>query len=317
MRTLTRKIRLFSAYALVVLAVSFAMSSAPVLAESKFSITWGKSVQGSGRIVEVQRSVPSFDRIVASDGLRLVLRRSTQQKIVVKTDDNIEPLIEARVEGNTLQLRPQPRASFRSREGVVVTVDYTQLSMIKISDGVNADLDAATGASFQAVAQDGSQLRLPEVSAGEFDLSIKDGARATVGKVSASISQRYRVVDGARLSIDSASGDRIALKVADGASAALRAVDAKTIEVSVADGASADIAGMAQQQNYALSDAASVDALKLQGMAARVRASDGSSLKLGLVKTLDVDVQDGSSVRYSGDPAITQRLRDGSSVRKI
>ena len=97
----------------------------------------------------------------------------------------------------------------------------------------------------------------------------------------------------------------------------VRALDTKAIDVSVADGARAEIAGTAQQQTYALSDAASIDAQRLQGANAQVRASDGSVLTLGLVQTLNADVQDGSSVSYTGDPAITKRLRDGATLKRI
>ena len=85
--------------------------------------------------------------------------------------------------------------------------------------------------------------------------------------------QRYRVVDGAKLTVDNASGERVSISVQDGARMTLRALDTKAIDVSVSDGARADIAGTSLQQTYALSGAATVDAQKLQGAAALVRAS--------------------------------------------
>ena len=97
----------------------------------------------------------------------------------------------------------------------------------------------------------------------------------------------------------------------------LRGLNTQALDLSVSDGARASVQGTAQQQTYALTDAANVDAQQLQGATAQVRASDGSALKLGLVQTLNVDVQDGSSVRYSGDPAITKRVGDGASVKRI
>ena len=111
--------------------------------------------------------------------------------------------------------------------------------------------------------------------------------------------QRYRVVDGAKLAVNNASGERISVSVQDGARMTLRALDTKAIDVSVSDGARADIAGTSLQKTYALSGAATVDAQKLQGAAALVRASDGSS------------------VRYTGDPAITKRVGDGATLNGI
>ncbi len=299
------------------MALAMAVATPSAFADSKFSFTWGKRVQGSGSIVEVQRPLPAFDRINVQDGIKVILRRGAEQKLTIKADDNIEPLIETLVEGSTLQVRTRPKTSINTRNAMLVSIDYTQLNAMSISDGVSAELDGVKSTSFQAAVHDGSQLRIGDVAVNDFELMVHDGARATVGNVRSVAGQRYRVVDGARLTVESVTGERVSLAVADGAQASVRAVDTKSIEISVADGARADVAGIAHQQNYALADAASVDAQKLQGTSAHVRAADGSSLKLGLVQTLDVDVQDGSSVRYTGEPAITKRVRDGGSLRRI
>jgi hypothetical protein len=255
--------------------------------------------------------------VAAGDGIYLVLRRGAQQKLTIGADDNIEPLVEATVVGSTLKLNMRPRISMRTSNRITINVDYTTLNALTVNDGVQADLDAVTGSSFTARVNDGSKLQLSEVSVKDFDFAVKDGSSATIGKLVSSAQQRYSVADGARLKVDSATGERVSIKVQDGASMSLRAIDTQALELSVADGARADIAGIAQQQSFALADAASVDAQKLQGRVAQVRASDGSSLKLGAVKTLNADVQDGSSVRYAGDPAITQRISDGASLKRL
>lgn len=317
-RPLRRSYVLSISHLLLIPAVTaFALAVAPASAGSGFSFTWGKAVQGSGKTVETMRSVASFDRVKVADGIQVVLRQGTAQKVTVRADDNLEPLIETQVEGATLRVRVKPDSSISTRNPMQVTIDYVQLNALTINDGVRAELDAVKTTTFEARASDGSNLRLGDVTVTDFEIRIQDGSRATVGNVRASSVQRFSVADGASLSVESATGDRAMLSVADGASATLRAMDVKSFEASVADGASAEVAGVAVQQNYSLADAASVDAQKLRGTAARARASDGSSLKLGQVLTLDVDANDGSSVRYTGDPAITRRVRDGASLKKI
>jgi len=301
----------------VAVFVGLATVATPASAQPGFSFSWGKSTVGSGKIVEVSRSVVEFDRVVAADGLRVVLRRSAEQKLTIKADDNIAPLVETMVEGGTLKLRMRRNVDIRTSCTITVNVDYKTLNALSLSDGVYADLDALKSAAFKVVVRDGSKLQLTEASVNDFELSVKDGSTATLGKVVSTVSQRYTVSDGARLTVDSASGERVSLSVKDGASASLRALDTKALELAVADGARADVTGVAQQQTYALADAATVNAVKLRGSAASVRASDGSSLKLGLVQTLDADLQEGSSVSYTGAPVISKRLRDGATLRRL
>lgn len=302
---------------LVASFVLFASASAPAAAGDGISFLWGNATIGSGKLVETQRTVPAFDSVAAADGIYLVLRRGAQQKLTITADDNIAPLVEATVVGSTLKLKMRPRISMRTSNRITINVDYTTLNALTINDGVQADLDAVSGSSFTAKVNDGSKLELSEVSVKDFDITVIDGSNVTISKLVSSAQQRYSVADGARLKVDSAKGERVSIKVQEGASMSLRALDTQALELSVADGGRADIAGIAQQQSFALADAASVDAQKLQGNVAQVRASDGSSLKLGAVKTLNADVQDGSSVRYAGDPAITQRISDGASLKRL
>ncbi len=304
---------------LAAFALAFTLGAAPVSAESQISWSWGsgKTVRGSGNVVEQPVATAAFEKVVVQDGIRVVLRRGAVQKVLVKTDDNLLPLVEAKVDGTRLLLRMQPKISANTKSGVVVTIDYTTLSALSISDGVRGELDAASGSAFRAAVKDGASLTIAEANASDFELSVSDGASATVTKATSVASQRYKVADGARLAVDNASGDRLTISVADGASATLAAVNTKSIDISVSDGAHLDVAGVAQQQNFSLADGSSVDALRLQGTGARVRAVDGSALKLGVVQTLSAEMADGGSVRYSGDPSVTMTTRDGGSVRKI
>ena len=311
-----------SAVTLVSLAAftfAFTLGAAPVSAETHISWSWGsgKTVRGSGNVVEQAVAVGAFDNVVAQDGIRVVLRRGAVQKVLVKTDDNLLPLVEAKVDAGRLLLRMQPKISASTKSGVVVTIDYTTLNALNLGDGARGELDVASGSAFRADAHDGAALTIAEANATDFQLTVSDGASATVKKATSVTAQRYKVADGARLAVESASGDRLTISVADGASATLAAINVKSIDVSVSDGAHLDVAGVAQQQNFSLSDGAAVDALRLQGASARVRATDGSALKLGVVQTLSAEMADGSSVRYSGDPTVTAERRDGSSIRKI
>ena len=307
----------FYVLAEILVVATVVVASSRAHAETVISFNWGKGVQGSGKIVEVPRIVPAFDSVSVQDGIHVAFRQGAEQKLTVKADDNIEPMVEALVDGTTLRLKMRPRSSFRINNPMVVNLDYKQLNMLWLSDGAHGDLDVVKTATFMVNVNDGAQLRINGANVNAFDLSVKNGASASIGKVFNAATQRYRVVDGAKLTVDHASGDRVSISVQDGARMTLRALDTKSIDLSVADGAHADVAGTAQQQTYSLTDAANVDAQRLQGTTAQVRASDGSVLKLGLVQTLNADVQDGSSVRYTGAPAITKRLRDGATLKRI
>ncbi len=304
---------------LAALTFAFTLGTTPASAETQISWSWGngKTIRGSGNVVEQAVAIAAFDNIVVQDGIRVVLRRGAVQKVLVKTDDNLLAMVEAKVDGSRLLLRMQPKISMSTKSGVVVTIDYTALNALRLVDGARGELDAASGSTFRATVKDGASLTIAEANAQEFELSVSDGAKATVEKGASLTSQRYKVADGARLSVASASSDSVAISVADGASATINAINVKRIDASVSDGAHIDLAGVAKEQNFSLADGSSIDALRLQGASAHVRAVDGSALKLGVVQTLNAEMADGGSVRYAGDPTVTMNNREGGSIRKI
>ena len=110
-------------------------------AETVISFNWSKGIQGSGTIVGVPRVVAAFDSVSVQDGIRVVLRQSAEQKLTIKADDNIEPLVEARVDGTTLKLKMRPRKSIRVTHPIIVNLDYTLLNMLSLADGARGDLD--------------------------------------------------------------------------------------------------------------------------------------------------------------------------------
>lgn len=148
-------------------------------AETVISFNRGKGIQGSGT-VEVRRVVAAFDSVSAQDGIRAVLRQSAKQKMTIKADDNIEPLVEVRVDGTTLKLKMCPRKSIRVTHPIIVNLDYTLLNMLSLADGARGDLDGVKTMTFMANVNDGAQLRINEASVNAFDLSIKDGSSASV-----------------------------------------------------------------------------------------------------------------------------------------
>lgn len=131
-------------------------------------------------IVEVPRVAAAFDGVPVQDGIRVVLRQSAEQKLTIKADDNIEPLVEVRVDGTTLKLRMRPRTSIRVTHAIIVNLDYTRLNMLSLADGARGDLDVVKTMTFMANVNDGARLRINEASVNEFDLSVKDGSSASV-----------------------------------------------------------------------------------------------------------------------------------------
>jgi Putative auto-transporter adhesin, head GIN domain len=288
------------------------------VSHAEFRISFGNKSQvvGSGKMIDVPRSVAAFDRVEVKDGVRATLRKGGDAKVVVSADDNVEPLVETTVNGSTLTLRMKPNTSLRTRNPIAVTVTYTKLERLAARDGASVDIDAVSAPSFVLQVSDGASLKSAGIGADKLEVTVTDGASVTLASARGSEAQSFRVSDGASLTVESIAGGAAKAKVSDGAKLSARGIDLKSIDVGVSDGASANLSGVAQQQVFAVSDGASIQARELNGDAARGRVMDGASLKAGTLRTLELEVDESASVRYAGDPTLTLRSREKLNVKK-
>lgn len=101
----------------------------------------GSVVEGSGKLIEDVRAVAGFSGLVVNGPVDVQLKASPAERVTVRADDNIVPLIETRIEAGKLVVGTTRGASFRTRSPLRVTVEFTALSSLAVngSGDVRAD----------------------------------------------------------------------------------------------------------------------------------------------------------------------------------
>ncbi|MFN3303615.1 MAG: head GIN domain-containing protein [Roseateles sp.] len=90
-------------------------------------------IQGSGVRVEKQRALPAFTRLRLEGPVDVRLAQAGSDQAIVVADDNVEPLIETVVEGESLVVRLRRDAGFTMRTMPVVRVDARTLQAVVVS----------------------------------------------------------------------------------------------------------------------------------------------------------------------------------------
>lgn len=93
----------------------------------------GGQVRGSGNVTTEQRDVGAFTAIdVASIG-EVVVTQGNAERLMVETDDNIQPLVLSEVRGDTLHLSMKPNTSLAIIPRLIFTVTVRNLKQITLS----------------------------------------------------------------------------------------------------------------------------------------------------------------------------------------
>lgn len=176
----------------------------------------GSRLKGSGVWVDKQRAVAAFSKLRVDGPIDVRLSQAAADEVRVQADDNIEPLIETRVEGDTLVLGLKAGAGFDCRQTPHIVVSARQLQGLQIRGSGDVQLDRLKADSFSlSVSGSGDlQVGLLEVReltaqlSGSGDVQVAGRAEQQVWTISGSGDVSARALSGksARVHL-SGSGD--------------------------------------------------------------------------------------------------------------
>lgn len=208
--------RLFAAAALL-LPLAFAPAA------HAFDISFGggskAQIKGSGKMVDQARTPGTFTRIRVESSMNVVARPGSSAKLMVHADDNILPVLETVLEGDTLVIRYKEGTSIRMHSDPVVTVDFTQLSAV--------DLRGSGNLNIESIKADTLQLNL----AGSGDVKLRNAdlnKLATNLAGSGDVSMQGRAVD-------------VDISIAGSGDVHAKGLQAANVKVSIAGSGNAEV----------------------------------------------------------------------------
>jgi hypothetical protein len=132
----------------------------------------GKRLRGSGMVVERARSVAPFSKLRLEGPMDVQLAQAGSDAVRVSADDNIEPLIESRVEGDTLVLRLQPGAGFTTRHSPRVQVDSKSLQALVMNGSGDVRIERFKGDSLAVTLSGSGDLRIGLLELRDFSATL-------------------------------------------------------------------------------------------------------------------------------------------------
>jgi hypothetical protein len=124
------------------LAAGLLLAAAPMNAASAGPLSFlggGERVQGNGRIVTQNRALGHFSALATSVGGSVEIRMGASESVSVESDDNIVPLIETVIEGETLRIRPVRKDLQLDTRNMKIVVQVRTLDKIAVAGAGSVD----------------------------------------------------------------------------------------------------------------------------------------------------------------------------------
>jgi len=164
------------------------------------SITSGPHIVGSGKPASENRTVGSFRRISVSEGIQAAVEIKDKQSVTLEADDNILPLIETVVEGDTLVVQVKGSCSTKNPERARIAVKA--LAGLNVDSGASIRVVSVHCDNLDLTASSSGSISVKQLQANALSVAVSSSGKVTVGgkaerqRIEASSSGMY---DGQRL----------------------------------------------------------------------------------------------------------------------
>lgn len=208
------------------LAAAFVAGAAVAAPSAQaWEISWGGGAQvtGSGKPASQARAVSGFEAIAVRGPVKLVVRQSGREAVLLQGDDNLLPLIETVVEerkhGRTLVIGLRKGTSVNTRTDIVATVDAVRLKAVSSAGSGDVEVQALKTPSFALDLAGSADAQLTGLQTEALEISVSGS-----GDVRAS-----------------GSATRVKIGIAGSGSAAFASLQADDVTVSIAGSGDAEV----------------------------------------------------------------------------
>ena len=256
MRRITANATHFAATLAVTAAAVFTAFAMPLPAHAiTINFFGGSGIAGSGKEVNVTRQVGAFSALRLESSVDVHAHQGTTPGISVHADDNIEPLVETAVEGDTLVVRLKKGASFHTHHNVVVDVTFTTLTGAQQRGSGDLHIDKLSGPKFESSISGSGDLQIDSAQVGTFALSIAGSGDVVIAGTADEA--RFGVAGSGDIDARNFVAKKVAVSISGSGDAHVNATDA--IEAKVAGSGDITFSGHPHDVSRRVSGSGSIE----------------------------------------------------------
>lgn len=161
---------------LLLAAAAFALAS-PAFAWSFNSET----VRGSGNVRTETRKVDHFTGLAVSVPANVELRIGSGEGVSIETDDNVAPLIETRIKGDTLEIRPvRDGLNFNTRT-LHITVNAREIDRLTLAGSGSISADTLRARNFNATLSGSGSINARAIEGDSLSVNLAGSGNLSAG----------------------------------------------------------------------------------------------------------------------------------------
>lgn len=218
----------------------------------------GSVLHGSGKEVDVSRKVDAFSVLRLDSSVDVHAHAGTAQSVTVHADDNIEPLVETVVEGDTLVVRVRKNSSFSTNHKMVVDVTFTTLTGAQQRGSGDLTIDKVTAPKFASSISGSGDLHIADAQLGAFSLTIAGSGDVVIAGTADEA--RYAIDGSGDVDARNFAAKKVSVAIAGSGDARVNATE--SIKASVAGSGDVTYSGHPHDVSKRVAGSGSIEAAR-------------------------------------------------------
>jgi hypothetical protein len=276
---------------------------------------YGPCLNGSGPVITELREVEAFTGVSNTGSFDLFVTRADHFSVEVIAQENLVPIIETYVSGQTLIVKTQNDACYKSNSTVQIRVSMPETELLRLTGSGKVFADMATSRELEISNSGSGYMEIDSVMAETYVLSNAGSGSITV---SGSYIDEIDVVQSGSGTIACGTllgATEVTMRQSSSGLISAMVLDGMVLDVVMSGSGQIELAGDVKVASYLLNASGRIDALDL--MASDVDATNTGSGKnyVWAADFLNATITGSGDIIYRGDPMVTTRITGSGSVR--
>ena len=254
-------------------------------------------IRGSGHVVEEVREVSGFTGVELATWGNLTIEVGEKEELRIQAEDNVIEYLEARVDGDMLEIKTRPGIALMSVEPVNFFLTVKELDTIVVSGS--------------------GDVRGPDLEADRIEVAIYGSGDVELGDLDADAVE-LKVIGSGDMDVTGVRAREQSINISGSGDVDVGTVQADSVDVRIPGSGELDVfAGEVGEQSVAISGSGDYRAEGMESSQAQVRINGSGSVTVCVRDHLDVRISGSGDVRYAGSPTVKQSMAGSGDVTRV
>jgi hypothetical protein len=276
---------------------------------------WGPCVDGTGSVVDEIRETGSFTAVTNTGSFDVYVKHAESFGVLVRAQENLVPIVETYVSGNTLIIETEGNSCYRSGLPVEVHVSMPETETLSLngSGRVFADI---LGSNIVEVSNSGSgYMEIDTILSEAVVLDNSGSGHIEVLDCYTDLMDAYQsgsgtihcgnVYEPAEVDIRHSSSGRVSAVI----------LDAVDVDVILSGSGRVELSGYAEFGEYSLNSSGGIDAFDMEVSDVEATNSGSGNIYVWASDLLDAVITGSGDIVYMGDPIISVKITGSGNLR--